>query len=96
MKLANIAAAIVITVWLWLAYQGHASLRPFLLDETPDWPTMTSIDSHILFPMLMAMALASFAFGCNALGRWPMVVAAASFASFAAILPYLAITGGGV
>lgn len=96
MKAANIISAIVVVLWLGLALTGRDRLKPFLVDEVADWPTMTSIDSAILFPILMAAALLAFAGACNASGRWSFALLAASFAWFVAILPYLAIAGGGV
>lgn len=96
MKTANIISAIVTVLWLGLAFAGRDSLKPLLMDEVADWPTMTSIDSVILFPILMATALLAFAWVCNASGRWPFALLVASFAWLVAILPYLVITGGGV
>jgi hypothetical protein len=96
MRAANIISAIVIVLWLRLALSGRNELKPLLLDEIADWPTMTSIDAVILFPILMATALLAFAWICNASGRWAFALLAASFAWFVAILPYMAITGGGV
>jgi hypothetical protein len=95
-RAANIISAIVMLLWLGLALTGRVRLQPFLVDEVADWPSMTSIDSSILFPILMATALLAFAYVCNASRRRPFALLAASFAWFIAILPYLAITGGGV
>ena len=96
MKAANISTAIVVLLWLGVAISGRNNLKPFLADGTADWPAMTSIDSVILFPILMAASLLALAWACNASARQPFLLLAASFAWFIAMLPYLAITGGGV
>lgn len=96
MRAANISSAIVVLLWLGLALSERNSLKPFLKDGTADWPAMTRIDSAILFPILMATSLLAFAWACNASARQPFLLLGLSFAWFIAILPYLAITGGGV
>ncbi len=96
MGVANVAAAVAIALWLGLALLGRASLKDFLVDEVPDWPTLTNIDFSIVLPMSLAIALLAFAWFCNAFGRWPLALGLASVACFAAILPYLMIIGGGV
>jgi hypothetical protein len=96
MRAANIISAIAIALWLALGLTGRDRLKPFLMDDIGDWPSMTSIDSAILFPILMALGLMGLAWISNASGRRPVVLLAASFAWLGAILPYLAISGGGV
>ncbi|WP_324262564.1 hypothetical protein U4960_05470 [Altererythrobacter sp. H2] len=96
MRVANISSAIVILLWLGLAFAGRNQLTPFLVDEVADWPTITSIDFVILLPLLMAMALLALACVCNASRRWPAALLVASFAWLIAILPYVIVSGGGV
>ena len=96
MRAANITAAVAIALWLALAMLGRNGLNDFLIDDVPDWPTMTTIDPSIVFPMSVATALLTLAWLCNAFGRWPLALGLASVACLALILPYLALTGGGV
>ena len=96
MRAANITAAVAIVLWLGLAVFGRDSLVDTLVDDVPDWPTMTTIDFNIVLPMSIAVALLAWAWFCNAVGRWPLALGLASVACLAAILPYLMIIGGGV
>jgi hypothetical protein len=96
MRVANITAVLAIALWLWLALLGRGRLKDVLVDDVPDWPTLTNIDFMIVVPMLLATALLAFAWLCNALGRWSLALGLASVAFLAAIVPYLAIIGGGV
>ncbi len=96
MRAANITAAVAIVLWLGLAALGRESLRNVLVDDVPEWPTLTNIDFSIVLPMSLATALLAFAWFCNALGRWPLALGLASVACLAAILPYLMIIGGGI
>ena len=96
MRTANITAAVAIVLWLGLAALGRDSLVDFLVDDVPDWPTITTIDFNIVLPMSIAAALLAWAWFCNAVGRWPLALVLASVACLAAILPYLAIIGGGI
>ncbi len=96
MRVANITAAIAIVLWLGLAALGREGLRDALVDDVPDWPTLTNIDFSIVLPMTLAAALLTWAWFCNAFERWPLALLLASVACLAAILPYLMIIGGGV
>lgn len=96
MRAANITAAVAIALWLGLAMLGRDGLNDFLIDDVPDWPTMTTIDFRIVIPVSVALALLSLAWLCNALRRWPLALGLASVACLALILPYLALSGGGV
>lgn len=96
MRTANITAGIAIALWLALAVLGRESMRGFLVDDVPDWPTLTSIDFSIVLPLSIAMALTAWAWFCNAVRRWALALGLASVACLAAILPYLMLAGGGV
>jgi hypothetical protein len=96
MRAANITAAVAIMLWLGLAILGRESLQAVLVDDVPDWPTLTNIDFSIVLPMSVATALLAWAWFCNAVGRWPLALGLASVAGLAGILPYLMIIGGGV
>jgi hypothetical protein len=96
MRAANITAAVAIVLWLGLAALGRESLKGFLVDDVPDWPTVKNIDFSIVLPMSIATALLAWAWFCNAIGRWPLALGLASVGCLAAILPYLMIIGGGV
>ena len=96
MKAANLFSALVILIWLGLAFTGRSDLKPFLTDAVPDWPRMRSIDFAITLPILMATALSIFAWICNASGTRPSILALGSFAALASLAPYLVIFGGGI
>ena len=96
MKAANLTAAVAVLLWLGLAMLGRNDLAGFLVDDVPDWPTITNIDFSIVLPMSIVIALLACAWFCNAVGRWPLVLGLASVACLAAILPYLMVVGGGV
>jgi hypothetical protein len=96
MRAANTTAAVAIVLWLGLALLGRASLKDTLVDDVPDWPTLTNIDFSIVVPMSFATALLACAWFCNAFGRWPLALGLASVACLAALFPYLMIIGGGV
>ena len=96
MRVANITAAVAIVFWLGLAVLGRDSLKDVLVDDVPDWPTMTTIDFSFILPMSLATALLAWAWFCNTVRRWPLALGLAAVACLAAILPYLLIIGGGV
>ena len=96
MRAANITAAVATVLWLGFAVLGRESLRDVLVDDVPDWPTLTNIDFSIVLPMSVAIALLACAWFCNAFGSRPSVLGLASVACLTAILPYLMIIGGGV
>jgi hypothetical protein len=96
MRAANITAAVAIVLWLGLAVLGRGSLRDELVDDVPDWPTLTNIDFSIILPMWVATALLACAWFCNAFGRRPLALGLASVACLAAIPLYLMLIGGGV
>lgn len=95
MRAANITAAVAIVLWLGLGMLGRESLRDVLVDDVPDWPMLTTIDFVIVLPMTVATALLAWAWFCNAFVRPPLELGLASVACLAAIVPYLAIIGGG-
>ena len=96
MRVANITAAIAIVLWLGLVLRGRRSLEGVLVDQVPDFPTLTVIDFRMVVPLLMATALLAVAWLYNALGPWPLALGLVSVASLTAILPFLMIIGGGV
>lgn len=96
MKTANITSAVAIVLWLGLAMLGRDSLIDVLVDDVPDWPTMTSIDFGIVLPMSVATALLAWAWLCNGFLCRPWALAAPSVMCLAAILPYILVMGGGV
>lgn len=96
MRAANITAAVAIVLWLGLGMLGRESLKDFLVDDIPDWPSLRVIDFSIVLPMSVATALLAWAWFCNVFGRWPMALGLASVACLAGILPYLMLFGGGI
>lgn len=96
MKTANITAAVAIVLWLSLAALGRNHLVEVLIDDVPDWPTITNIDFGIVLPMSVAVALLGWAWLCNGFMRRPWALAAPSIMCIATIIPYLMIIGGGV
>jgi hypothetical protein len=96
MRAANLTAAVVIMLWLGLAISGRGLMRDALVDDVADWPTLASIDFHIVVPMLMAIALSTLAWLCNSVGRWPLALTLGSIACCGALLAFVLIMGGGV
>lgn len=96
MKAANILAGLAAVLWFALALLGREGVNGIVAQNAPGYPNMGQINLYIVYPLYVVLVLISCAGVCNAFRRWPSVLGLASGASMLAILPYLAVWGGGV
>ena len=96
MRAANITAGIATAIWLGLALLGRDLVNGVVAQQAPGHPNVGQINLYVVGPLFVAIALLTCAWLCNAFRRWPSLLGIASGTSLAAIVPYLALWGGGV
>lgn len=96
MRNANITAGIAIFLWFGLALLGRDGVGAIVAQQAIGYPNMGQIDLYIVGPLIVVTTLLTCAWLCNMFRRWPLLLGTASGASIAALIPYLAIWGGGV
>jgi len=87
---------VAIVLWFALALLGRDLLTGVVAQQAPGYPSMGQINFYIVWPLFLVAALLVCAWLCNAVGRWPWVLGLLSGAALVALLPYVAVSGGGV
>lgn len=96
MRAANITAGVAIGLWFALALLGRNGLNGVVAQQVAGYPNMGQINLYIVWPLFVVVILLACAWLCNAFLRRPWVLGLVSGASLLAILPYVAVWGGGV
>ncbi|BBE34320.1 hypothetical protein SmB9_19780 [Sphingosinicella microcystinivorans] len=95
MRAANIIAGVAISLWFALALLGRDGLRGVVAQQVAGYPNIGQINLYIVWPLFVAIMLLACAWLCNAFLRRPWVLGSVSGVSLFAILPYMAVWGGG-
>jgi hypothetical protein len=96
MRGANITTAVAVALWFGWALLGRDLIGGVASQQVQGFPNVRQIDSAIVWPLWVVVALLTIAWVCNWLLRWEGALALISAAAILALLPYLAMNGGGV
>ena len=96
MKTANIMASLAIALWFLLSLLGLSGLSGVAAQHVPGYPNMGQIKLYVAWPMCVKITVLLCAWFCNMFRGWPWLLIMMSSASLLAILPYMAVWGGGV
>ena len=96
MRGANIIASLAIALWFGWSLIGRDLIGGVVGQQTSGYPNTQQIDAYIVWPLCVTIALLTLAWVCNCFRRWEVALALLSAASIAALVPYLAFSGGGV
>jgi len=96
MKAANITAGVAVALWSLLTLIGISGLSGVAAQNVAGYPNMGQIKLYAIWPMFVVIGVLLCAWVCNATRRGPWVLTTTSAVSLGAILPYLAVWGGGV
>lgn len=96
MRIANITAGVAVATWFALALLGRDVVNGVIAQRAPGYPNMGQINLYMVWPLLVVAALLVCAWICNAFHRWPWLLGLVSGAALVALLPFVAVWGGGV
>jgi len=94
MRAANIIAAISALAWLAFALIG-IDLVGGVADRVGS-PNIEQVMFYIVRPLFVVLAIAAAAWICNAFQRFSWALGLVSCAALVVLLPYCAVSGGGV
>jgi hypothetical protein len=93
---ANITAIIAFVLWLGMFSLGR-DLTYHIYEQGPGiYPNSGQTDFYVLFPLCVALLIATGAWVVNGLQRWFSVLGVISAISLFLLLPFLLAFGGGV
>lgn len=96
MRGANITTAVAVALWFGWALLGRDLIDGVVSQQVAGFPNTGQIDSSIVWPLWVVVALLAIAWICNSLRRWGGALVLISAGAILALLPYAALTGGGV
>ena len=97
MRLANIIAAVSALAWLAFAITGMDLVSG--VAERVGGANVGQIEFYVVWPLLVVLATAATAWFCNAFQTRPWALGAlgiVSTATLVVLLPYCAVSGGGM
>ena len=95
-RAANVLAGLATAIWFALALSGHGGVDGIVAQRVSGFPNMGQVDLYLFWPLLVVTGLLFCAWVCNAFNRGAAILMLLSGVSIVALLPYLAIWGGGV
>lgn len=96
MRGANILTGVAVLAWFALLLLGRDLISGVVAQKALGYPNTGQIDLLIVWPAGVVATLLLSAWICNAFKRAPALLALLSGVSLAALLPYLALYGGGI
>lgn len=93
---SNIFAAVVALLWLGVFLSGRDLVYGIYLHGRGVAPSAEQIDSGIVLPLVVVLALGACAWLVNALNRYFPMLATISYVALFALLPFMLMAGGGV
>jgi hypothetical protein len=96
MRIANILAGIAVLVWFGLFLAGRGLIERVAGQRVVGYPNAGQVETYLLWPAFVTMALLGTAWLCNGLRRWQLALALAACASLLGLVPFLLVYSGGV
>lgn len=96
MRIANILAGIAALLWLGDAALGRGQANSVASRHLTGYPSLVQIDWYIVWPLCVAMGVLGVAWLCNGLQRWPRLLGSIAVISIFVLLPYFALSSGGI
>lgn len=94
MRAANIIAAISALAWLAFALTGMGLVGG--VAERVGGANMGQVQFYVVWPLFVVLAVIATAWICNALQRLAWMLGIVSGVALVILLPYCAVSGGGV
>ena len=96
MRTANVLAAIAALLWFGVALVGCGLIGGVVDQHVMGYPNAQQIESLIVRPFLVVVVIVSLAWLCNGLRRWAGFLGTVAALALIALLPFLALSSGGV
>jgi len=96
MRMANILCGIAILIWFGLLLTGRGLVESVATQNVRGYPNVGQIETYVLLPALITIALLLIAWLCNGLHRWAWVLILAACLSLAILFPFLLSYSGGI
>jgi hypothetical protein len=94
MRAANIVAAISALAWLAFGLTGMDLVSG--VAERVGGANVEQVRFYVVWPLLVALAVVTIAWVCNVFQRFSWALGIISTAALVVLLPYCAVSGGGV
>lgn len=96
MRAANILTGIAVIVWFGLFLTGRGLIERVASQHVVGYPNFGQVETYVLWPAFVTMALLAVAWLCNGLRRWRWPLALAACASLLGLAPFLLVYSGGI
>jgi len=96
MRIANTLSGLAVLIWLGLLLMGRGLVERVATQQAPGYPNAAQIETYVVLPALVTIAVSVTAWLCNGLNRWPWLLTLVACVSLALLAPFLLRYSGGV